>query len=518
MDWARRILGFPSRVQIWSPYRTERLQILPGFWDELFPVLVLLWTGVILAYLILGWDYLWTLLPWATVTTIMLWPVGGALGDHYLLFKGVPYLSYRTVGFIIGVLSMALIPFSGFALKSDLPFGVRSAVFFGMIIGITTLGILPGLRRNIGPPIGMFFRPDLLFGDGRVLAMGFISLVVGLRYIIGGPAMDVPWPLPKWDWYAIFFVIVAGLIPLIALRGVLKLFMRMRRMRDKAWTGWWAVLIREGICVLTFLSIGYGFHAAFMGVSPFTVPILTGHPHFWPALGITLAGACWLIFVRGAYKKYVIGDPFIRETTDMAIAKHVLLVVGILVLVYGFMSLLSLDPMHTEMGIGGLRSFSNTAQIWPIGLPFILWGVILLVPVRAFVQHNQRHAIVAQMAAIILPWQRPEPRQRAVRRMIRDGLLEVPPGYRWDYQVTINRALADMPPEDRVAVTRSMVSVIADLPAEQRNTMIESQATALGLCPPRVRIIRMTDMMTAVAELPEEKRQPIMEKMATLLM
>lgn len=37
----------------------------------------------------------------------------------------------------------------------------------------------------------MFFRPDLVFGDGRVLCCGIIALVLGLRHIIGSPLPPV---------------------------------------------------------------------------------------------------------------------------------------------------------------------------------------------------------------------------------------------------------------------------------------------------------------------------------------
>lgn len=118
---------------------------------------------------------------------------------------------------------------------------------------------------------------------------------------------------------------VAGLIPLIAVRGMTKPLMRMRRMRDRKWTGWGAIINREGLLVITVLSIGYGFHNAFLGAPPFTVPIFTSGPDFWPALGIVLGAAAFLVFVRGGYKK-AIGDPFIREAIAQSFVKQVLLV------------------------------------------------------------------------------------------------------------------------------------------------------------------------------------------------
>ena len=327
---------------------------------------------------------------------------------------------------------------------------------------------------------------------------------------------DVPWPIPKWNWYAIFFAMVAGFIPMIAVRGVLKLLMRLRRMRDDRWTGWGAVVVREGLFVLTALGIGYGFHNAFLGAAPFTVPIFTNDPDFWPAIVITLAGAAIIVFGRGALKK-AIGDPFIRESIGQSFAKQVLLVVGLVVMFYGFMSLLHMDPMHTKAGVNGLRTWGNMAKIWVVGLPMFLWGLIVLIPFRVLAQHYQRHAIVAQMAAVILPHQKPEHRERLVATMMIKGLLQMPFSRRRSYLATMNRGLAGSPPEARAAMTGTMVRVLADLPREQRDRVIETNAAALGTLTSQERVTRVTDMMTAVAGLPEEKRRAIMEKMATLL-
>lgn len=486
----------------------ERLPILTRFSKEILPVIFLLWTGLIVAYLVTERDYLWTILPWATVTTIMLWPVGRHLKRSYL--------SYRSLGFVIGVISMAYIPFAGFGLMSDASFNFRSAIFFGLVVDLTALGILPGLRWFIGKPMGMFFRPDLLFGDGRVLATGILALVLGLRYLIGSPPMGVAWPIPKWDWYAVFFAMVAGLIPLIAVRGMTKLLMRMRRMRDDKWNGWGVTILREGLLVLTALGIGYGFHNAFLGARPFTVQIFASDPDFWPALGIVLAAAAFLVFIRGAYKK-AIGDPFIRETMGQTFIKEVLLVVGLVALFYGFMSILHMDPMHTKAGVNGLRTWNNTARIWPVGVPIVAWGLTMLIPVRVLIQHYQRHAIVAQMAAVILPSQKPHHREKLVRKMIVDGLFDMPRRQRKSYLVTMNRALAGAAPEARAAMTQTMVGVLADLPRPPRDIIMETQAEALGQLTQEERVTRMADMMGAVSQLPDEKRRAIMEKMTSML-
>lgn len=489
----------------WLP---RSLPVLPGFAREILPTLILLWTGLIVAYVVTERDYLWTILPWATVTTIMLWPVGRRLARGYF--------SYRSAGFVIGVISMAYIPFAGFGLMSeDVSFKVKSAIFFGLIFDLTALGIIPGLRWFIGRPVGMFFRPDLLFGDGRVLATGILALVLGLRYIIGSPAMGVDWPIPKWNWYAIFFAIVAGLIPLIALRGMTKLLMRLRRMRDGRWGGWAATIIREGLLVATVLAIGYGFHNAFMGVEPFTVAIHTGDSDFWPALAIVIGAAGFLIFVRGGYKK-VIGDPFIKETVTQTTVKQLLLVTGVVAMMYGWMSLLSLDDMHTKMGVSGLRTWRNMASIWSVGVPIGAWGLFMLIPVRVLIQHYQRHAILAQMAAVIVPSQKPAHRTNLVNSMV-SALGSLSEGRRVAYLRTMNEALAVADPAARAAMTREMVNKLVTLPDQERASLMSSQAAALGRLKPEQRVTRMADMMGAVAELPEQHRRTMVQGMASLV-
>lgn len=49
---------------------------------------------------------------------------------------------------------------------------------------------------------------------------------------------------------------------------------------------------------------------------------------------------------------------------------------------------------------------------WLIGALFFIWGLAMLLPLRVVAQINQRHAIVQQMAAVILPGYPAEIRHR----------------------------------------------------------------------------------------------------------
>jgi hypothetical protein len=357
-------------------------------------------------------------------------------------------------------------------MQSDLPFLAKSLIFWGLVADLTVFAIIPSFGPAIGKPVSMFFRPDLIFGDGRVLCCGIIAMVLGLRYLIGSPPMGAPWPIPKWNWWAILFAMAAGFIPMIPLRGILKLRMRLARLRDNRWTGWWAILLREGFLVVTALAIGYGFHNAFLGATPFTIAIRPDAPGFWTTIGIIAVSTLFLIFVRGGYKRHI-GDPFIKETVSQTWVKEALLVVGLVPLYYGLMSLLHMDAMHLERGVGGLRTFSNAALIWPIGLPIFVWGVAVLIPFRVLAQIYQREAIVKQMAAVILPHETPEARQRLLHRVMA-ALAEMPEAQRFGYMRAMQAALNEAPEEVRQLMTEARMAAMAELPAEQRRALMAS--------------------------------------------
>lgn len=439
-----------------------RLPILVGFREEILPALLILWGGIVLAFIIWRQDFWFAVGVWATVTTIMLWPVGRRLN--------LVYREYRSIWFILGVLSMAYIIFTGFAMQSSLPFLTKSIIFWGLVVDLTVFAIIPSFSSAIGKPVSMFFRPDLIFGDGRVLCCGIIAMALGMRYIIGSPPMGVPWPIPKWNWWAILFAMVAGFIPIIPLRGILKLRLRLARLRNERWTGWGAIILREGFLVVTALAIGYGFHMAFLGAAPFTIAIHIETPGFWTAIGIVVVAALFLVFVRGGYKKHI-GDPFIKESIGQTWVKEILLVIGLIPMYYGLMSLLHMDDMHLGAGVGGLRTLSNAALIWPIGLPIFLWGVAVLIPFRVLAQIYQRESLVKQMAAVILPHETPQARHRMLHKVMA-ALAEMPEARRLQIMRAMQEALNEAPADVQQLMTEARMTAMVELPAEQRRMLM----------------------------------------------
>lgn len=515
----------------------DRVPLLPTFRTEILPALAILWLVLVAAWSATGAAIFWALIPWASVTLIMLWPVARDL-------EGEPdYLSYRSWLFLLGVVSMGYIIVTGVALESELPYGAKLVVFLLLPVILTVFGILPSLRAAIGRPMPLVFRPDLIFGDGRVLATGTLSLILGLRYLVGGPPSDgVSVPLPAWNWWAILWAIALGFVPIIAIRGMLKLLQRVRRIRDGEWRGWTSIALRELLLVAGVLGIAFGFHNVFMGATPFVESPTAFHELTWvPLVGVAL-GTAFLIFVRGGYKR-AIGEPFIRETLGQTWVKELLYVAGILVVTWSFLSILATgigDVQHAgyrhvaafgaqptpgaapsgpavmrwpESGfvLGGLRGLVVGPWNW-VGLALAAWGVVVLVPFRVLAQHEQRRALVAQMAAVLLPSFEPEERERALRKILAH-LAQMSARRASRYVHAMLEGLDAAPAPTRALMAGERVRILAALPEDDRDHLIACMQRALAKCDEPVRVRAMADTMAAIAALPEEARRSFIERM-----
>lgn len=436
------------------------LPILVGFRNELLPVLVLLWPGLLVAWAVTGRPYFVPIGLWATVTILTLWPVGRRLERTYL--------SYRTVLFVLGVLSMAYIPAIGFILQSNLSYTAKIIFWILLPLDLTVLAILPSLRPAIGRPIQMFFRPDMLFGDGRVLCCGTLALLFGIRYLIGPPPpQDIPIALPRWNWWGLAFAMGFGFIPSIPLRGMTKLLMRMARLIRDEWYGWRGVILKETFLVLTILSIAFGFHHVFKGWTPLEPRFweeaskAIAHRGPWPGLVFLGFGYLWLVFVRGGYKKRI-GEPFITETVTQTWIKELLYVPGVVTLVPGLMLLI-------EEHFGAL----NKPAMLALGIPFFIWGLICVTAFRVLAQVNQRRAIVQQMAGVVLPAQLPEVRRKVLLKVM-NALCEMPEPQRLFYMRAMQEAISQASESVREVMTTDRLVCLTELPSERRRVIIMS--------------------------------------------
>ncbi len=105
----------------------------------------------------------------------MLWPVGRHLG--------LSYFRYRRPVFVLAIVTMWFIPATGWVMESDWSFTTKSAIFFALPPLIAIGGVLVALPWAQARPVPMFFRPDLIFGDGRVIVGGMLGVALGLRYM-----------------------------------------------------------------------------------------------------------------------------------------------------------------------------------------------------------------------------------------------------------------------------------------------------------------------------------------------
>jgi hypothetical protein len=451
------------------------LPLIVGFRDDILPALLVLWAIVVAEFVAWRQDFWFTVGVWASVTTIMLWPVGRRLGR--------PYLSYRRPLFILGVLSMAGLPILGFALqllpptRPDAPYLSRTWMLLAVVADLTLFSIIAATRSAIGRPIRMFFRPDLLFGDGRLLATGIIALGLSMRFLFGGLPPDAPYiPTPRGSWWGLFFAIVFGVIQIIPLRGMFKMRQRLARMLGNQRSGWIAVILREGWLILATLAIYYGFHNAFHGSVPVFQPSLSGlEPDRFASSGLPglislVLAALFIVFVRGGYKK-AIGDPFIKETLRQSIIKQALFLVGFVWLTYSFASIMTGRPFG---------SAPNT-QASPalIGWALFIWSGLLLGPIRIWAQRNQRLAIAQQMVTVLLPAQ-PLERRKEVMLKVMHALAACPVNQRAALMRAMQEALNDAPDDVRQAMTQLRMECLTELPADKRRVLLTTMDTLMS--------------------------------------
>jgi len=442
----------------------KSLPVFFKFKNEILPVLLAFWTLVILLFLIFGWNWLWVIGVWASVTTIMLWPCA----RHF----GRTYLSYRRLLFIIGVLSMAALPTLGFLLDFLPKDESRTWALLTIVAILTIFSIVAGVKGAIGRPTQMLFRPDLLFGDGRVLATGVISLGLAMRFLFGHHAPPGHYlPFPQGSWYGILFAITFGIIQIIPLRGMLKLRLRMARMIEKRFTDWFWVFVREFYFLAAATMIMYGFHNVFMGKIPIIDQTLGGmSPENFasqgrPGLILMAISALVFIFVRGAYKKSVCGDPFIKETLNQSIIKSFLFIVSFLPFIYGFAHVMD----------GGMPFPRALPQGWPlaIGLSLLVWGILMESVFRIWTQQVQQQAIAEHMVAVILP-RLDNAKRKELMTNLMEAISQIEEKRRQGFIRSMLSGLEYAPEESKKIISDTRTQVLAELPAEQRKIIMKS--------------------------------------------
>jgi hypothetical protein len=430
--------------------------MMPGF-RRMLPLLVLYWV-LASASAVLGQSAAFVIASWATVTTIMLWPVGGALGRGYG--------TYRTPWFVVGVGSMVGIPLFGYLIVSSPISDVKLAALFGLAVDIGVWGILASTRGAFSSPIRMLFRPDLIFGDGRLLAGGVVAIGLGMKFIFSDMP---PGNVPVGNWYALLFVILLGLIQMIPLRGMWKMRNRMSRVAFDRWGGYWTTVAKESYLLLAVAALMFGFHNFFGGVTPLTRNVLMGSTE---GLAIMGGSAFFVVLVRAWYKKNVIGDPFLVESYGQSLLKHSILVVGLVGFVYGFLHLM----------LGGFPRLPNAGDdlyLSVLGILILAWGIALLVPIRVWAQGNQRRAIMGQMVQVLLPSLDDESLGRAVGKVVR-AVSQLSQDRRLDMVKEMYGHLHSMSSADKERVMRALLAGVSSLSPVDRIEMMSAMDGAIG--------------------------------------
>ncbi len=430
------------------------IPMMPGFKSRILPVLVVYWILTAI-FALLNQPIALVIGSWATVTTIMVWPVGAPFGKAYG--------SYRTAWFIIGVASMIGIPLFGFAIIASTDSAVKYAALLGLAIDIGVWGILASTKRAFSRPIPMFFRPDLIFGDGRILAGGIVAAGLGLVSMFGPPGIT-----PKGNWYALFSVIVLALIQIIPLRGMWKMRNRLSRLLFDRWDSYLVTVAKESYLILAVVALMFSFHNFFGGIVPFTTNVLAGSNE---GLVVMVIAALFVILVRSWYKKYRIGDPFIVESFSQGLVKHGILAIGLVGFLYGLVNvMMGHFPRTINTGDFLYQSF--------VGAMMLAWGIILLVPVRAWAQGNQIKALHRQMVEVVLPRLSDDLRAKAIRKVI-TAVSEIPEERRDKIVKDMTTFLGEMDEKDRQKVMKTQLEVLSSLPEGKRLAMMRAMDNVL---------------------------------------
>lgn len=439
------------------PSSTQRPPVLARS-HEVLAALVLVWTAAVVVFVAQDNPWVWPTGIWASVTTIMTWPV--------LRGSRRPYLSYRRPLFLLGVAGMAGLPLLVWSFFTGWSGTVKFSLLLAVVFELGVTAFLASFPPAVARPVPMFFKPDLIFGDGRVLVAGIIALLLGMRLLFYEPPPGgFPVPVPAGNWYGLLFAIGLGIVPIIPLRGMAKILLRFQRMARGRLRGPIASGLRELLIVMGALDIMYGFHNIFRGSNPFTDDAIVWH---WGGFGVVLGAAALLVVGRGILFKRWLGDPFVRETPAQSLVKHLLSFAGLGGLAYGFIVTVAGDW------------FTDFASRWALGaaIPLLAFALLLLVPGRLLAQHVQRRSLMSQMMTTILP-RASERDRRAVMAAMLGGVADSPPRHAARIARTMLAIFNALPDDVRAFMTEERMAILATLPTEQRKRVMRAMDRAM---------------------------------------
>jgi hypothetical protein len=381
----------------------------------------------------------------------------------------------------------------------DLGFQIMLAGFFLGTVAISLPGVEGEYRK------GLFFRPDLIYGNGAYLARGEIFVALGIK-LFTSPELAHP----IWNWWGLQWAIFA-MVFMVPFRGILK--MRMRRARFLGFDNWMGSGLRPGLWLkeaflfVSLFMLVYGFANAYMGLAPFTwapgYPMAGAHGPNWWGFAF-LAGAFVVIVpVRGWYKSRLAEPaPLWAE-----LVKGLLTWVGFVGIIYGFLLLF--------MGAGWLA-------LHGAGSPNFWWGVwvsalgfLMVVPLRTVAQFQE----LKGMLRVMIP--RMADLDERTRRAMMGRRLEVVAAMgeraRYTNVALMMEIIQEQPEQRRRLLVDTRTWVVANADAATRGRLLAAMAAVLGKMEPEKRTQVMSEVMGSVANLPPEQRTTMVAAMSQVL-
>ncbi len=398
-----------------------------------------------------GWYVIPPLAMLLAVTLIMTWHVS----------KTEKWTTYRRPLYTIAVLAENWIIIVGLSLILTGPPGVGS---FGKAVAFfTTLAIFWGftiilasskIQGKFIPELGKF-RPDLIYPTGANLARGEIFTGLGMKLILTTvPAEIATWGwLPVWNWWGLTWAVIS-MVLLVAVRGMTKMQILMRRMMYDKYLGWSGQLIEEGLLWIGFAGLAYGFLNVFMGYVPFTVV----YPRYWPGLVFLILSFIILVPVRGWLK---LRYDRITMKFSTTVGLQALLYLGVVVMFYGLISLF----------MGKFFGPSSSLGLVVGGLVEV-GGLVLIVFGRAKSLMNDRKGQIPQMLWVLAHVEEEIRMKVMTKRM--HVFYQLPPERRLEHMRNMDNALKELPEPQRSLVFKSRLLALASLPEEMRLELMKT--------------------------------------------
>ncbi|MFQ5870572.1 MAG: hypothetical protein ACE5IB_00215 [Candidatus Geothermarchaeales archaeon] len=393
----------------------------------------------------------------SAVMSIMLYPAAGTS----------EYYRYRTVLFIGGVIFMPLFVVISVILRSPANLLDKAWLLAAAMVGFWASAAWLASSRTQGRHVsgleirpGLPFRPDLILPGGVNYVKGVIMTGVGMMIMF-----QESFTLPKWNWWG-FVLAFWGIIAIIPLRGMYKMFFGRRRrfIGDLRGGGFLHGLAKGNLLFFGLLILLYGFLSAFMGVVPF-VGLLPKGGMWAQALVIIAASYVVIVVLREGYKQRLREG---AETVAQSLAKLLVLYLGTLLLLYGFITLfmgrwMVIHPVTNPTGLAlGLGLFSS--------------GLVLIIPMRHRALRNELDATLRVMVGVIADLSEGMRKPLMQKRIATLGVMEH--RQRTAHVGHMLQGLEDLPEEKRMVMRKAMMELMADLPEEQRRGLMKSMDEA----------------------------------------